>query len=537
MPIVDLRDIPVAEKIEADICIVGSGPAGSTIARELDSKRLRIVVVESGGIARNADVDSLNEIENIGRARVMDQWLVRNRMLGGSSNTWTGRCAPFDEIDYEARNWVQYSGWPFTAGEMEPFLQRAAPYLGLGFGSGFSDRSFWELFGRPNFSPEIDEELLVPFFWQFSKDDVNRFDYMRFAKGLLNSANGVRVILNATVTNINTDAEGAVVKSVDLRGSDGALREVSAPRIVLCAGGIENARLLLASRRAISAGLGNQNDLVGRFLMDHPRGRLGIFDVAKSEPLQRWLGVYNLKNSKGSHRFRHGLRLSPNYQRKNGLLNCAVWLNEYVMDDDPWNALARILRGKGTIARDALFVASNLGLVAKGLNQFLIQRNGMPRKLDRLELLCIVEQQPDPESRITLSDRVDKFGVPISRINWKINQQEERTVRAIGRLVQAEFRRLSLNELHLDDWLVRDEGLPLSFPDIAHPTGTTRMSTSPKLGVVDPDCQVHGVRGLFVAGSSIFPTSSHANPTHMIVATAIRLADFLKGQISNGARQ
>ena len=82
----------------------------------------------------------------------------------------------------------------------------------------------------------------------------------------------------------------------------------------------------------------------------------------------------------------------------------------------------------------------------------------MPRKLDRLELLCIVEQQPDPESRITLSDRVDKFGVPISRINWKINQQEERTVRAIGRLVQAEFRRLSLNELHLDDWLVRDEG-------------------------------------------------------------------------------
>jgi choline dehydrogenase-like flavoprotein len=136
----------------------------------------------------------------------MDQWLVRNRMLGGSSNTWTGRCAPFDEIDYEARNWVQYSGWPFTAGELEPFLQRAAPYLGLGLGSGFSDRSFWKLFGRPNFSPEIDEELLVPFFWQFSKDDVNRFDYMRFAKGLLNSASGVRVILNATVTNINIDA-------------------------------------------------------------------------------------------------------------------------------------------------------------------------------------------------------------------------------------------------------------------------------------------------------------------------------------------
>src|ERR1700730_6325399 len=142
MPIIDLSDIPTGEKIEADICIVGSGPTGATIARELDGKRLRVIVVESGRTERDADVDALNEIENVGRARVMDQWLVRNRLLGGSSNTWTGRCAPFDDVDYRARGWVEYSGWPFTADEMEPFLDRAAPYLGLGIGSGFSDRSF-----------------------------------------------------------------------------------------------------------------------------------------------------------------------------------------------------------------------------------------------------------------------------------------------------------------------------------------------------------------------------------------------------------
>jgi choline dehydrogenase-like flavoprotein len=535
MPIIDLRDIAIGEKMEADVCIVGSGPAGATIARELDGKRLRVIVLESGGAERSADVDALNEIDNVGRARVMDQWLVRNRMLGGSSNTWTGRCAPFDDIDYEARDWVEYSGWPFAADELAPFLDRAAPYLGLGIGSGFSDRSFWKLFGRSHFSPEISEELLVPFFWQFSKDDVNRFDYMRFGKSLRDSTCEARVILNATVTNINADATGSVIRSVDLRGCDGALREVSAPRIVLCAGAIENARLLLASQGANSAGLGNQNDLVGRFLMDHPRGRIGLFDAAASESLQKWLGVYNLKSRRGSHRFRHGFRLSPNYQRKNNLLNCAVWLNEVVTDDDPWNALSRILRGRGNVFKDALSVGSNLGLVAKGLNQFLIQKNGLPRKLDRLELQCIVEQQPDPESRITLSDRVDRLGVPISRINWKINEPEERTVRAIGRLVQAEFRRLSLNEVCLDDWLEHDEGLPMSFPDIAHPTGTTRMAATPKAGVVDPTCQVHGVQGLFIAGSSVFPTSGHANPTQMIVAMAIRLADILKCQISGGA--
>jgi choline dehydrogenase-like flavoprotein len=534
MPIIDLRDIALDEKIEADVCVIGSGPAGATIARELQDNRLRVIVVESGGIKRDPEVDALNEIESMGRPRVMDQWLVRNRMLGGSSNTWTGRCAPFDSIDYETREWVPYSGWPFQASEMEVFLKRATPYLGIGVGSGFSDGRFWSLFKRPSFSPELDEALLVPFFWQFSKDSTNRFDYMRFGRSLQRHSGDIRIILNATVTAINTNSAGSAVQSIDVRDRGGKLRTLLAPRVILCAGGIENARLLLASRGVVPSGLGNQNDLVGRFLMDHPRGRLGAFDVAGSEPLQRWLGVYNVKSGSGNHRFRHGFRLSPDYQKKNGLLNCAVWLHESVTDDDPWNALSRILRRRGSILRDATFVGANLGLIVKGLNQFLVQRNGLPRKLDRLELQCIVEQRPDPESRITLSDRVDQFGMPLSRINWKVSEQEERTAKAIGRLVKAEFDRLSLNKLYLDSWVV-DKGIPLNFPDIAHPTGTTRMSTDPKMGVVDENCEVHGVHGLFIAGSSVFPTSGHANPTHMIVAMAIRLADFFKSRISMGA--
>jgi choline dehydrogenase-like flavoprotein len=536
MPIIDLRDIPTGETIEAELCIIGSGPAGATIARELDSETARIVVVECGGAKRSVEADALNEIESIGRPRVMDQWLVRNRILGGSSHTWTGRCAPLDRIDYEKRDWIPYSGWPLTPEDMQPVLDRAAPHLGLGVGSGFSDRSFWKLFGRTGFSPNIDEELLLPFFWQFSKDDTNPFDYMRFGKSLRNRPLNARILLNATVVNINTEASGAAVTSVDLRAGDGSPRVVFAPRVVLCAGGIENARLLLASRRTNSAGLGNQNDLVGRFLMDHPRGRIGLFDVQTSEQLQRWLGVYNLKIGKSSYRFRHGYRLSPDYQRQHQLLNSTVWLNEIVKDDDPWNALSRILRRRGKLSEDVVSVAANLGLVVRGLNQYLVQRNGLPRKLERLELICMVEQQPDPDSRITLSDRTDRFGVPISRVNWKVGAPEARTIKTIGKILRSEFQRLSLNDVQLDDWVARDEDLPLTFPDIAHPTGTTRMATSAKSGVVDPNCQVHGVNGLFVAGSSIFPTAGHANPTHMIVATAIRLADFLKKQIARERR-
>lgn len=535
MPIVDLVEISPDAKLEADICIVGSGPAGSTLARELADATLRVILLESGGFDRQEDVDALNRIESVGRARVMDQWLVRNRMLGGSSNTWTGRCAPFDAIDFEKRDWVPYCGWPIELADLTPFLNRAARYLGIGVGSGFTDASFWTISNRRKLTPAIDEQLLHPFFWQFSRDDSNRFDYMRFGKNLRSgAASAVNVILNATVTHINTDDTVSRVQSVEVRDRNGARRTVSAKRIVLCAGGIENARLLLASNRIAAGGVGNQNDLVGRFLMDHPRGRVGTFDVNGSEALQRMFGVYNVKSKRGTHRFRHGLRLSPDYQRKHGLLNSAIWLHEAVTDDDPWNALSRILRRRGSLTKDLSFVASNLDLMAKGFQQFLIQGNGLPRKLERLELECIVEQRPDPDSRITLSSQKDRYEMPISLIDWRVSEQEARTAKAIARLAAAEFDRLGLNQLKLEDWIVADLDLPSTFPDIAHPTGTTRMAADPKSGVVDRNCEVHGVEGLFIAGSSVFPTSGHANPTHMIVAMAVRLADYLKSPVRSG---
>jgi choline dehydrogenase-like flavoprotein len=163
----------------------------------------------------------------------------------------------------------------------------------------------------------------------------------------------------------------------------------------------------------------------------------------------------------------------------------------------------------------------------------LVENSSLPRKLERLELRCIVEQQPDPESRVTLSTRLDRVGVPLSRIDWKVNEPEQRTIKAIANVLKAEFERLRIEPPLLEGWITEDQGLPDYFQDIAHPTGTTRMSADPASGVVDAHCQVHGVHGLFIAGSSVFPTSGHANPTQMIVALAIRLADTLKSRIVN----
>lgn len=140
MPVIDLQSYghdnasPLAE---CDLCIIGSGPAGSTIARELSGTGLRVTMLESGGFMRSLEADALNEVENIGRPRVVDQWSVRNRIVGGSSHTWGGRCAPFDAIDLKERPWIPESGWPFEIGDLTPYLDRTAPYLGLAVGSGF----------------------------------------------------------------------------------------------------------------------------------------------------------------------------------------------------------------------------------------------------------------------------------------------------------------------------------------------------------------------------------------------------------------
>jgi len=275
---VDFRVVEDSSYLDCDVCLVGTGPAGCTLARELSHTGLRVTILESGNFERQQEIDALNEIQSVGRPRVMDQWLVRNRIVGGSSHTWTGRCAPFDEIDFEQRDWIPHSGWPFDLDHLTPYLDRTAGYLGLSFGTGFTDDRFWKLAGRTPPKREADPRYLLPFFWQSSRDERSRRDSMRFGRHLLGHlGDNVTLVTNATVLQVNVDASGSAATSVDVASPEGGSRRVSASYIVLCAGALENARLLLHSTRTTPAGLGNKNDLVGRFLMDHPRDTVVSF--------------------------------------------------------------------------------------------------------------------------------------------------------------------------------------------------------------------------------------------------------------------
>lgn len=538
MQFVDLRELKEPRSIDTDLCIVGSGPAGASIAKEFAGSSIRVLVIESGGAEPSPATDALYDVENVGVARLPQQ-VARNRTLGGSSHTWFGRCVSFEDIDFEQRTWVPGSGWPIRSTEVLPFLEGARGYFGIG--PNVYDDRLWEKLGIAPPDPPIDPVRLKSQFWQYSRDGLNPSEFTRFSRTIASIKEpNVEVLTYANLTHINTSADGARVESLEISTLEGRRFEVKAKCVVLACGGIENARLLLASNRIVANGVGNAHDLVGRFLMDHPRCTLGWFPPDRSAVIQERFGNYWLRDEKGWHVYLHGLALSPAIQRSERLLNCAAFLEEDISPDDPWMATKRLL-GLAQPNVDPLVrnhsrpASSEIGAIIRHLPRLLknayrriVQRRFPIVCIQKLTLVCLVEQVPDPSSRVTLAERTDALGMPISRIDWRIGELEWRSVLRLSELIGLELRRLGLPEHSKNAPLSDETGWRSNFIDRYHPSGTTRMADSPTQGVVDRNCQVHGVAGLYVAGSSVFPTASHGNPTLMIVALAIRLADWLK---------
>jgi choline dehydrogenase-like flavoprotein len=512
----------LGDVLETDIVIAGTGAAGATLARALSNTNRRVLLLESGGATRDPAADALNEVENIGRLRIGDQWLARNRILGGTSHSWSGRCTPFDESDFGPRLWVEHSGWPLQGTALRPYLDRAAAYLGIVPGAGLATPAFWRSARRRAPALGLDPDILVPHLWSFSQDRANAREPTRFGRHLAGDLGpNVTLLTHATLCDIELNEACTRLTGVQIMLAGGERRHVRAAQLVLACGGIENARLLLNADRQMKAGIGNQNDQVGRYLMDHLRGPTAHIAVRASAGLQRRLGHYRLA---GSHVFALGLRLSPVRQAAEGLLNAAAWVDGRIAQDDPWIALKSLAQGRiGALPP----IIRNAGLLPAGLFERLVARRGLPRKLDRLELICMCEQVPDPQSRVQLATARDATGLRRARIDWRVHDQEVLTLRRLTMLIICEFKRLGWPVPHPEDWVRDHQAIPDRFLDVAHPTGTTRMGRDPASSVVNEHGEVHGVSGLYVAGSSIFPTAGHANPTLMIVAMALRLADHL----------
>jgi choline dehydrogenase-like flavoprotein len=574
----DLARLGAGQELDADLVIIGAGPAGITVAREFFGHHARVLVLESGGLKEAARISALNTVESTGEPRTEAQiqqrtachsanagsWShaeqpygVRCRVLGGSSHAWAGKSAAFENIDFERRSWVPHSGWPIMPAELEPHLDRAAERLN--FGPNVYSDQLWTLIGCPPPEPRLDPEVLRSFFWQFARSRIDQLDLMRFGPEFVReSAPNIRVLLNATVTQVFTNASGTAFEGVEVACLEGARTRVRAKAAVLAASGVENPRLLLASNQLRPAGIGNDHDVVGRFLLDHPGARIAHFGRQEAPRIVKRFGFQGVPHEGRMRMYTHGLALPRAVQERERLLNCALYFNEERAPDDPFEAIKRLMRGTTrTPVSDLAAVLKSPGLVAKGLgirtlqsklmpdwlNAFIVNTmirvnpnfvvrehlsRGIPHKLLGLAVQGISEQRPDPESRIVLADARDPLGVPRAKVNWKVDVDARRSLARLGRSMANEFSRVGLPAPTLESWVAEDRLDEAVVIDMAHTMGTTRMSDDPRQGVVDRNCCVHGVAGLHVAGGSVFPTGGHANPTLMILALAIRLADRLK---------
>ena len=533
----DLRNLENNTVIETDLCIVGSGPAGLSIAKEFAGRRLQVWVLESGGITEEADTQSLYKIENVGDPRRIEQDRIRSRIYGGTSRLWTGRCAPLSPEDYQHRTWIPYSGWPFDHAEIEPYLERAGDNLGLG--PNCYDERLWEQFRTTAPGKRPVAELLQPTYWQFSRGRKNPQEPSRFHTDIdLASADNIHVLLHANVTHLNTNPQGQRVESVEVSTLEHNKALIKAKAVVLACGGIENARLLLASNRIMPQGVGNQNDVVGRFLMDHPLCTIGLFDEQISYEVRDCFGQYWLDRGQNRHVYLHGLSLGHHVQKREGLLRCDAFVEDrFGAQGDYWAAIRRLKQQREVsqnFFEDALLALSNSRNLGKDIHRRYVKHRPPLMKPERVELNCMLEQLPNPNSRVTLSpDQTDQLGMPLSRLDWKMDALELKTLQRMSQLIAQEFQRLGFPQPTVPEWLTQGESSQGDrwkhyITDKSHHIGTTRISANPKTGVVDENCQVHGVNNLFIAGSSVFPTSGTANPTLMIVALSIRLADWLQ---------
>jgi choline dehydrogenase-like flavoprotein len=422
---------------------------------------------------------------------------TRTRFFGGSTNCWAGFCRPLDPIDFTERAWVPHSGWPFGRRELDPYYARAHVVLKLG--SYDYDAAHW---GGDD--AVLQDGPLRNHVFQYGDGPIRMGSAYRDE---LRRAPGIRVLLHANAVGIELGEGGGAVEGIRAQCLGGPAFRVSARRYILAAGGIENPRLLLASANVQSGGIGNADDLVGRFFMEHPHLRFHATLLARSSaPFE----FYDLRKV-GEKLARGVLVPREAWLKREKLLNHSIQL-------------------RGSDGGEAAVFLRALAAATAETDDW--GGDAPPHGAAKLyPLIFHCEQAPNPASRVTLGPEKDPLGMPRVRLDWRLQEIDKRSaIRAHWLAAQAlGLARLGRVQVTLDDDPVT---WPLDMTGGNHHMGTTRMHRDPKRGVIDERSYVHGVANLLVAGSSVFPTAGAANPTLTIVALALRMADQLKQDLA-----
>jgi choline dehydrogenase-like flavoprotein len=510
-----------ASSARADVCIIGSGAAGLTVALELDATPLCVIVLEGGESRLDQMSQGLYRAHSAGlhHAGIND---ARFRVFGGSTTRWAGQVLPLFDIDFEQRDWLPRSGWPLTRDELDPYYRRANEVLGVPCLPRHPLLEWPDALLPP---VDFDAHLIEPFVSTYSP----HLDFGRAFRRLLDASANLEVILGANVVELVPDRAVSHVDHVTVQAFSGQKLDVRADYFVLCCGGIESVRILLASSRYCDGGLGNSRDLVGRCFQDHP----GLVVGPIHEPHDADLGA----------RFRpqriNGVRYNPSrfrsadeLQRREKLLHCYGEVTFGFADSlEAGSRLLDALRRRKrptdlktdlrAIAADPIPVLREAARLATGRAPYVPSRQ---------YLVVGCEQAPNPRSRLYLADDRDQLGMRRLALDWRLTHAEVASILRFAEVAADELRRLGVGHVDIDEFTLPEDPDELSGVvwDFAHHMGAVRMAESAADGVVDPQCVVFGIENLYVGSTAVFPTTGFSNPTFTLVALCIRIADAIR---------
>lgn len=540
----DLEEMVSQEPLVADVCIVGAGAAGISMALALIDSGLTIVLAESGSLTADQAVQDLYQGHVVDEAMHSPTDKYRVRHFGGSTTLWGGRSMPYDRIDLERRDWIENSGWPIDWDDLESYYPEACNLAEVGeyrFSVGSEAPPIIDGFDSPLIRTDGIEKFSCP--TNFGARYLRR----------LQKAENIRVLLNANCTNIQLKEEGAAVEYMEFRGLRQGRVRVRANRFVLAVGGIETARLLLSSNDVQKDGVGNEHDVVGRYYMCHMAGIVG--DVRLDKPISAihhgyFLsdeGIYSRRRFALTEAMQRELRVGNLIARfhfprisdpahKSGILSGLYMARNFIgyeygrrLNDGETPSFSKSAKHLWNVVGDSPETLRFLynWVRARNLAVRKFPSVIIPNKTNRFTLDVHAEQEPNPLSRIKLGEDSDALGMRRVEVDWQYTKSDVSTVERSLKVMSDEFRRTKVGEVRFDKETLEEELLRFGAYG-GHHIGTARMGTDRRTSVVDENCKIHSVKNLYVSGSAVFPTSSQANPTLTIIALSLRLAEHLR---------
>jgi choline dehydrogenase-like flavoprotein len=517
--LINAQNLTSQQIIEADLCIIGAGAAGIAAAREFLNADIKVILLESGGLDFNHHAQFLYRGVVEGRWYTSPEF-TRRRQFGGSTATWFGRCHPLDRDDFEERDWIPHSGWPISAAELRPFYEQA--------------NRLFEI-DNYDYTPNLRDMESGLELKKFSFSPPTKFGEKYRAE--IKQSSNLQVLLNATALHIQLNNDGSQVDSVRCTTLFRKRFSVRARFFILALGGLETPRLMLASRDVQKNGIGNQNDLLGRYFMEH----VSLFDahiddIPAHQPRELFKLDYSIEQKNLGNVLAAGLTSA--HRQEHRLLNgCGFFVRRAAHKTDDLfysKEMQDVIRLSEIIhhaappslrAAEYLVQAlSNSRKLLPAIKSGLFQRKDKPHYGLQMQLECV----PNPESRLTLSDdKRDFLGIPRLVVRWKLSTQDLDSYHRLRKALFEGLTRIGLPIRPINHDL-DEEGWPVSITPSKHHMGATRMHRDPQQGVVDEHCCVHGVHNLYIASSSTFPTSGMANPTLTIAALALRIANRVK---------